>query len=68
MKNLLLTFSLLMICLEGMAQGVPFPNPYGGGPGINTIATHQLDEGKSELQLGLWTQARIMYNMSNIDA
>lgn len=66
MKDLLLTFSLLMICLEGMAQGVPFPNPYGGGPGINTIATHQLDEGKSELQLGLWTQARIMYNMSNI--
>ncbi len=66
MKKLLLTLSMLMLFWEGKGQGVPFPNPCGSGPGINTIYSLQLDEGKSQLQLGLWTQARIMYNMSNI--
>jgi len=63
---MLRVFALLLFALEGMAQAVPFPIALGSAPSVNTLLCHPLKDGSRRLQLGLGTQARVMYNLSNL--
>ena len=66
MDRFLLFFFSLLLVWEGNGQSVPLPNLFGPNPGINKMATYQLDNSGAKLNLGLSTQARVMYNFSNI--
>ncbi|TAK42955.1 MAG: hypothetical protein EPO28_06620 [Saprospiraceae bacterium] len=65
MKNLPTLLFLLCCCSFLAAQPVPFPAPGHEGLNVKKIAALQLDDA-SQLQFGLWTQNRVMYDLSNI--
>ncbi len=65
-KNLVILFLLLtgrIICVN--AQSIPFPLPGHEGLNVKDLIRFDVDDSKS-LNIGLWVQDRIMYNISNI--